>query len=396
MINFILKSLSDPVILFVVSLQICWLIYSIWCISKVRSEETRTKINYYQFESLPSTFVSIGLLGTCLGIAIGLYNFDVNPDNIKSSVQLLLSGLKSAFFVTILGLMLSIAFKNIINYFLNKYADIQPPESPEQALLVRMNDNLTLLGESITESLSVKFDSFIQDMRSTNERLIYHLNQFSKNLANQNQEALIKALEGVVADLNTGFKDILGSLVKQNFVLLTESVNNLNKWQAEHKQQVVTLTDTFLQVSNNTQTFNHTLGEIVEKNNQIIKQNEKISTIINALNQVIVDDQRYKDTLVQLHASTSTLKTTSETYMQILTEVNSFSKSMENWFKGEGNLTHSILQLQKQLNDLKQVKVNDIPIFEDRLQKTFGTLDTILKAYHEAIPKIIDQKLKGR
>gem|GEM_PF-1793830 len=396
MMNFITKSLSDPVILFVVSLQIGWLIYSVLCISKVRSEETRTKINYYQFESLPSTFVSIGLLGTCMGIAIGLYNFDVNPDNIKSSVQLLLSGLKSAFFVTILGLMLSILFKNIVNHYLNEYADIQPPESPEQLLLGRMNDNLTLLGESITESLRVKFESFIQDMRTTNERLIYHLNQFSKNLANQNQEALIKALEGVVADLNTGFKDILGSLVKQNFVLLTESVNNLNKWQAEHKQQVEALTNSFSQVSNNTEKFNNRLGEIVAKNDEIIKQNVKISTIINALNQVIVDDERYKDTLAQLNASTNTLKTTSETYMQILNDVNSFSKSMENWFKGEGNLTQSILQLQKQLNDLKSVKVNDIPVFDDRLQKTFGTLDAILKAYHEAIPKLIDQKLKER
>ncbi|KOY51940.1 hypothetical protein [Polaribacter dokdonensis] len=48
-------------------------------------------------ESIPSTFVTIGLLGTFLGIAYGLINFNTDPGAIKDSSAELLDGLKVAF-----------------------------------------------------------------------------------------------------------------------------------------------------------------------------------------------------------------------------------------------------------------------------------------------------------
>ena len=187
--NFFEEALTDPIILTVTSLQLAWGIYACYQLNKLKNHDSRQKINYYSFESIPSTFVTIGLFGTCLGIAIGLYHFDVNPTNIKSSVQLLLRGLKSAFFTTILGLLFSLIFKQIINHFLNKFADIQPPDSPELQQLREMNTNLRLLGENISESFRRKFDVFIDDMRETNEKLIHNLSTFTANLAEQNQEA---------------------------------------------------------------------------------------------------------------------------------------------------------------------------------------------------------------
>ena len=174
-----IETLSDPIILTVVSLQLIWMLYAIVQLAKLRTDKGRKKINYYSYESIPSTFVTIGLFGTCLGIAVGLYKFDINPENIKGSVQLLLTGLKSAFFVTILGLALSLVFKNIINHSLNRYSDIQPPDSPELEQLKEMNENLRLLGENISESFRRKFDVFLDDMKITNEKLITNLDRKS-------------------------------------------------------------------------------------------------------------------------------------------------------------------------------------------------------------------------
>jgi chromosome segregation ATPase len=394
--KFFADTFSDPIIMAVVSFQLLWMIYAIVQLAKLRSNIARQTINYYSFESIPSTFVTIGLFGTCLGIAVGLYKFDVNPENIKGSVQLLLRGLKSAFFVTILGLFFSLVFKNIINHYLNRFSDIQPPESPELEQLKEMNNNLQLLGHNISESFRSKFDVFLEDMKKTNEKLITNLDFFVANLADQNQQALIEALEGVVTELNTGFKEILGSLVKQNFQTLTESVNSLNKWQQQHKTQIETLTETFTEIVTNTQKLDETLANIIKKNDQLIGQNSKLSQIIDSLSKILVDDKRFVEIIDQLNNSTQNISEAAEGYNNNLTEIKKLSSSIDNWFKGEHSIRESIVMLQTQLNDLAEVKVNQIPVFTDSLKQTFGTLDKILAEYHKAIPRIVEKSFNDR
>ena len=58
---------------------------------------------------LPTILYSLGILGTFMGIAIGLYSFDVN--NIDKSVPTLLEGLKLAFVSSIAGIIFTIIKK---------------------------------------------------------------------------------------------------------------------------------------------------------------------------------------------------------------------------------------------------------------------------------------------
>lgn len=394
--NFFKEALSDPIIITVSLLQIVWALYAFYQLNKLKNYDSRQKINYYSFESIPSTFVTIGLFGTCLGIAIGLYHFDVNPTNIKSSVQLLLRGLKSAFFTTILGLLLSLIFKQVINHFLNKYADIQPPDSPELQQLREMNTNLRLLGENISESFRKKFDVFIDDMRGANEKLIENLNTFTANLAEQNQQALIEGLEGVVTDLNEGFKEVLGALVHDNFHTLIDSVNNLNQWQIQHKQQIELLTKKYLDISTNTEKMNTSLGGIVAKNEQLIGQNGKLNQIVDSLSKVIVEDKKFVEIVGKLSNGAETMEIASIAYSDNLKELKEMKKSIDKWFAGEHGVRESIVLLQQQLSDLARIEIESVPVFNDRLKKTFGTLDQILLEYHKAIPKIVEIAVKNQ
>ena len=58
-----------------------------------------------------SSISSIGILGTFLGIFIGLLRF--NSNNIEQSIPYLLEGLKIAFFTSVLGIFLA----TILNIF---------------------------------------------------------------------------------------------------------------------------------------------------------------------------------------------------------------------------------------------------------------------------------------
>ena len=60
---------------------------------------------------VPGTLVGFGILGTFVGLTIGIAEFNINTiDNIKRSIQTLLSGMGTAFVSSVWGMLLSIVF----------------------------------------------------------------------------------------------------------------------------------------------------------------------------------------------------------------------------------------------------------------------------------------------
>lgn len=71
-------------------------------------------------KDLKSQIVSVGVLGTFVGIFIGLQAF--NPDDIINSVNEILVGLKTAFFTSIVGMSVS-TILSIFQKFKSKSQD---------------------------------------------------------------------------------------------------------------------------------------------------------------------------------------------------------------------------------------------------------------------------------
>ena len=169
----------------------------------------------------PALLTTIGVLGTFVGIFIGLVNFDVG--NIDKSVPLLLEGMKVAFVTSILG-MGSAVFLRVT------YAAV-----PRKALAESVGPE---------EIYSVLTD--IRDGQNTTregfENLTSEFRQFAETMAEDNSKALIEALEQVIRDLNTHIY-LLNEQFGENFKQLNEAVGALLSWQDQHKDHVEKLTD---------------------------------------------------------------------------------------------------------------------------------------------------------
>jgi hypothetical protein len=61
----------------------------------------------------PTLLTSLGILGTFFGIVAGLLQFDI--DHIDCSIDMLLSGMKTAFTTSLVGILLSIIFKLLVS-----------------------------------------------------------------------------------------------------------------------------------------------------------------------------------------------------------------------------------------------------------------------------------------
>lgn len=142
--------------------ELPWYLLAIWSfysLSVVIFPKQLSKItNYYLIESIPSMFITLGLLGTFLGITYGLINFNTDPDYIKDSIKELLDGLKTAFYTSIFGIISSLIFKTVINFRLNTDFVKHPDDVKEQDLYTSMNNNLSAIREQTKSALDTLND----------------------------------------------------------------------------------------------------------------------------------------------------------------------------------------------------------------------------------------------
>ena len=237
------------------------------------------KEKQYSKESVLGNIAStIGVLGTFVGISIGLWKF--NPNDITSSVPLLLSGMKIAFATSIIGMAASIFMK----YIALKNEDEE-----------NIDDIMELFNTMIAESRNVN-NTLIENQKQTENVL----NKVSEIWASH-QENLTVVLKSEILNLNNNTiskqEELIGEFKKlgECFTLLNSGVNNLLTWQENYKE---TIENTTKELEIVIQTI-HNADESIEsisKNSSLIKENnEKLSEVLKEINKtqnVIIESNK--------------------------------------------------------------------------------------------------------
>lgn len=237
------------------------------------------KEKQYSKESVLGNIAStIGVLGTFVGISIGLWKF--NPNDITSSVPLLLSGMKIAFATSIIGMAASIFMK----YIALKNEDEE-----------NIDDIMELFNTMIAESRNVN-NTLIENQKQTENVL----NKVSEIWASH-QENLTVVLKSEILNLNNNTiskqEELIGEFKKlgECFTLLNSGVNNLLTWQESYKE---TIENTTKELEIVIQTI-HNADESIEsisKNSSLIKENnENLSEVLKEINKtqnVIIDSNK--------------------------------------------------------------------------------------------------------
>lgn len=190
---------------------------------------------------LPTILSTLGILGTFIGIAIGLYAFDVN--NIDTSVPKLLEGLKLAFVSSIAGIIFTIIKKFELSRddeedeipdaqesFESNSEDIVPILKE----ILNRNDynakldelNLKLSGDN-NKSLAILMSEMLESINQLNLKADSQSNETPQNLESQIKELL---------DSNKSNNDELLSFIKK----LSSSIG-IETDTVESQKQIVSL-----------------------------------------------------------------------------------------------------------------------------------------------------------
>lgn len=222
---------------------------------------------YSKESTLGNIASTIGVLGTFVGISIGLWKF--NPNDITSSVPLLLSGMKIAFATSIIGMTASIFMK----YIALKNEDEE-----------NIDDIIQLFNTMISESRNVN-NTLIENQKQTENVL----NKVSE-IWSKHQENLTLELKTEIINLNDNTISKQEELIREFkklgecFTFLNSGVNNLLIWQENYKE---TIENTKQELEIVIQTIHNTDKSIesISKNSSLIKENnENLSEVLKEIN----------------------------------------------------------------------------------------------------------------
>ena len=243
--------------------------------------------------ALASILTILGVLGTFLGITIGLLGFD--PQDIEASIPILLGGLKIAFITSIMGILLSLILKvrNLYHYeaqkedqpplgatidniveWLCKIYTVQSEEGTETSeSLHEIERALTGDGESTVVTQLQKLRTSFLDKQ---DDMLRAFNEFASKMAGDSSRALIKALEEVMKDFNAKINEQFGD----NFKQLNEAVGKILVWQEQYRQQMDELAHQFQTAAESIEQSRSSLSAIAEQSSVIQQSAEHLEPVL--------------------------------------------------------------------------------------------------------------------
>ena len=222
---------------------ICIIVMIAWFWQANKKFKSSVDENPFGDYEQPSTASVLGVLGTFIGIAAGLLNFDPSPAAMQSSVINLLGGMTTAFVTSIIGMGISLYFKNY-------QANAQ---------------------KNFSRNNFVKPDSTIAD-------LIQYLQR-----ADAEKSSQIKRLEEVMqANNGNVIREVQG--FGENFKQLNIAVGRLLEWQENYKTTVELVTENLQATFEGINSAKNSVAKIEESAAAITESSEQILNLIVTAN----------------------------------------------------------------------------------------------------------------
>lgn len=215
------------------------------------------RINTRIVDAGASTLVGLGLLGTFLGLTLGIRGFDSsNSDNIQTSIQSLLDGMGTAFLTSLLGMLLSLLYTIFEKVWRNGLAKRLYDLNQKLDGVYYVDDvelashNQKLISETVLKTISRELNAASNSLYDRIKPLLQYQNNEGKEIPISNaireiltnNEEQTKALKSFSSDLalelNDRLDETLSRQMQQRLIPLMESVDSTTKTVVEHIDQM--------------------------------------------------------------------------------------------------------------------------------------------------------------
>lgn len=363
----------------------------------------------HDISSMSGLTTTLGILGTFVGIFIGLIGFDVN--NLPASVPQLLEGLKTAFLTSIAGMVASLILKESpILYGIRvsttdtakEQASVESMvhflstiEKNQRELFQKESQQLIKIEKALCGEGETTLLTQIQKLRTSfadkQDELIKSFNEFAVKMADNNSKALIDALTQVMKDFNAKINEQFGD----NFKRLNEAVGKILEWQQEYGKQVDAMVRQIQTTASAVEQSAKTLELIISEANSFATTAQGLHKLITSLEQIRNDLANNLKAFDQLASNAkNTFPVIDEQLKKLTTD---FSKAVERTIADSKSIVTLQLESTKQLSNQIQDSQRGLGTSLVELVKNLNSnIDKMMKDNADRITqqvKILDEQL---
>ncbi len=211
------------------------------------------RINLRLLDTASGTLVGLGLLGTFLGLTIGIKDFDsTSTQTIQKSIEMLLGGMGTAFLTSLVGMSLSIIYTVFDKFWRNRLSKHIYVLTNKLDSIYYIDDRTldNLNEEALANSILLSIRELVQNeirivVDTLNNKLTYQNSEgetvilgnaireiLSENI--QQSTALRSFSTDLALELNNGFDETLSRQMQQKILPLMENVDTTTKAIVEH------------------------------------------------------------------------------------------------------------------------------------------------------------------
>ena len=226
----------------------------------------------------PNILTSIGIFGTFLGVALGLWSFDTA--DIHGSVPKLMDGLKTAFWSSIAGLLGALTIKLRSTFSQTKRRTVTQTRA---ATIDDLDASLKLLADQFNNQREDSLQSLLkrqhEDSQNGIRQIVYVLEHYEERMVEANAKALVEAIEAVMQDFNARINEQYGD----NFKRLNESVGKMLDWQNNYRAQLQQLIDEQERTASSMKEASNAFEYMVKHANAFNGISESLQDLLNGL-----------------------------------------------------------------------------------------------------------------
>ena len=188
-----------------------------------------------------------------------------------------------------------------------------------------------------------------ESMNKTNQLLERKFDEFTELLKKSNTEALVEVMKKVTEEFQKQMNSLINKLIQENFDQLNRSVERLNQWQQENKEMISSLTQQYKQMATNFEATSDSLDKVKDDTEALVSEGGKLRKIVDALNEVIVNDERFIKTAEHLQKTAELSQSNMESF-------DASTKALNGWVRKQRNFVDGVTLLIKKLEEIAKIK----------------------------------------
>ena len=184
-------------------------------------------------------------------------------------------------------------------------------------------------------------------MNETEKFFISKLKDVTSLLEKNDIEQMTLYMKKFASDFQNQMNALINKLVSDNFKELNNSIKVLCSWQQENKDMIQTLTSQYKQMADNFEDTSTTLSDVEDYTRQLVDDGGKLSALIFALNQVLLEDKNFVVAINRLKEAADINKTNSLALNQSASNLNSWISSQKDFVTGVKKLVEKLDEISK-------------------------------------------------